>query len=193
MQQAKKAGKVLIADEFGMGDTKVLASLMDEVIRNGTSGGLLWGIRSHRRDGGFYFHDESGGYASYHWPGFSSGNEIDERKLLQILREKAYQIRGLTVPPVPIPQPAPVLLEIKSADDIIWRGSTGASGYDIERAENPGGPWVLVGKNIEDAAKSRKLFSDKSAQKGTTYYYRVRAKNASGETEYSNVQKLLVK
>ena len=95
MRQAKKAGKVLIADEFGMGDTKVLVSFMDEVIRNGTSGALLWGIRSHRRDGGFYFHDESGGYVSYHWPGFSSGDKVDERNLLRILREKAYQIRGV--------------------------------------------------------------------------------------------------
>ena len=85
-----------------------------------------------------------------------------------------------------------MILEIKSADDIIWRGSAGASGYDIERAEHPGGPWVLVGKNIEDAAKNRKLFSDKSVQKGVTYYYRVRAKNSSGETGYSNIQKVLV-
>jgi hypothetical protein len=191
-QRAESANKVLIVDEFGMGPTDALASLMDEVIRNGTSGALLWGVRSHRRDGGFYFHDESGGYASYHWPGFSSGDRIDERNLLKVLREKAYQIRGLTVPPVPIPEPAPVLLAIKSADDIIWRGSAGASGYDIERAENPDGPWELVGKNIEDAAKSRKLFSDKSVQKGVTYYYRVRAKNASGETAYSNIQKVLV-
>jgi len=191
-ERAKSANKVMIADEFGMGTTDVLISFMDEVMQNGTSGALLWGVRSHRRDGGFYFHNESGGYASYHWPGFSSGDEIDERNLLRILREKAYQIRGLTVPAVPIPAPAPVLLEIKSADDIIWRGSVGASGYDIERAENPGGPWGLVGKNIEDAAKSRKLFSDKSVQKGVTYYYRVKAKNASGETEYSNIQKLLV-
>lgn len=175
-----------------MGTTDVLISFMDEVIRNGTSGALLWGVRSHRRDGGFYFHNESGGYASYHWPGFSSADEIDERNLLRVLREKAYQIRGITIPAVPIPEPAPVLLEIKSADDIIWRGSAGASGYDIERAENPGGPWVLVGKNIEDAAKSRKLFSDKSVQKGVTYYYRVKAKNSSGETAYSNIQKVLV-
>jgi hypothetical protein len=191
-QRAKSANKVLIADEFGMGTTKVLTAFMDEVIQNGTSGALLWGIRSHRRDGGFYFHDESGGYASYHWPGFSSGEKIDERKLLQILRAKAYQIRGLTIPPVPIPEPAPVLPAIKSADDIIWRGSAGASGYDIERAENPDGPWELVGKNIEDAAKSRKLFSDKSVQKGVTYYYRVRSKNVSGETAYSNIQKVPV-
>ncbi len=191
-QRAKSANKVLIADEFGMGTTDVLISFMDEVIRNGTSGALLWGVRSHRRDGGFYFHNESGGYASYHWPGFSSADEIDERNLLRVLREKAYQIRGITIPAVPIPEPAPVLLEIKSADDIIWRGSAGASGYDIERAENPGGPWVLVGKNIEDAAKSRKLFSDKSVQKGVTYYYRVKAKNSSGETAYSNIQKVLV-
>ena len=125
-------------------------------------------------------------------PAFHRAMKFDEKNLLRILREKAYQIRGLAVPPVPIPQPAPVLLEIKSADDIIWRGSAGASGYDIERAENPDGPWGLVGKNIEDAAKNRKLFSDKSVQKGVTYYYRVKAKNASGETEYSNIQKVLV-
>jgi hypothetical protein len=192
-QRAESARKALIADEFGMGDTDVLISFMDEVVRNGTSGALLWGVRAHRRDGGFYFHNESGGYASYHWPGFSSGDRIDEKILLQVLREKAYQIRKLTVPAMPIPTPAPVLFTIKSADDIRWRGSTGASGYDIERAENPGGPWRQVGENVEDAVKSRNLFSDKSAQKGRTYYYRVKAKNISGETEYSNIQKVSVK
>ena len=104
-----------------MGNTKVLTALMDEVIQDGTSGALLWGIRSHRRDGGFYYHDESGGYASYHWPGYQSGDKVDERNLLKVLREKAYQIRGETIPPVPIPEPVPLLLAIKSADDYLAR------------------------------------------------------------------------
>ncbi|MBN1766474.1 MAG: AGE family epimerase/isomerase [Sedimentisphaerales bacterium] len=187
-QQTKAAGKVLIADEFGMGDTEVLVKFMDEVIRNGTSGALLWGIRSHRRDGGFFFHGESGGYASYHWPGFASADNIDEKNLLHTLRQKAYQIRGLPEPPLPVPTPTPHLLPIHSVDDILWRGSTGAAVYDIERAETPKGPWKIVGKGIEDAVPDRRLFGNITAPKGKTYYYRIKGRNISGETDYSNIQ-----
>ena len=46
-------------------------------IEDGIAGALLWSLRFHRRDGGFYWHMEvgTGGnfYKAYHWPGFDSG------------------------------------------------------------------------------------------------------------------------
>ncbi|MCG6923140.1 MAG: hypothetical protein LJF15_18950, partial [Acidobacteria bacterium] len=46
---------------------------------------LVWSLRSHRREGGFYWHSEpfgSGLFKAYHWPGFASGDDYDERDLL---------------------------------------------------------------------------------------------------------------
>jgi hypothetical protein len=49
------------------------------------AGALVWSLRSHRREGGFYWHSEpfgSGLFKAYHWPGFASGDDYDERDLL---------------------------------------------------------------------------------------------------------------
>jgi len=57
-----------------MSDTPTLRRFIEALISNDVSGGLLWGLRPHRGDGGFYYHNESGTvYNSYHWPGFAAG------------------------------------------------------------------------------------------------------------------------
>jgi len=179
---ANRHSKVLIADEFGLGKTENLLDLMNEIIANGTSGGLLWGIRSHRRDGGFYWHDEGGGYKSYHWPGFPSGSFQDEKVLLDILCSKAYEIRRIPAerrtPPM-----APVLLPIMEGK-ISWQGSAGASGYDIQRTTGEGNDWITVGSDITDD-KEPPLFLDSTAVKGSRY--RVSAKNVAGVSPMSNI------
>jgi mannan endo-1,4-beta-mannosidase len=177
--------KALIIDEFGMSEKDTLISLMDEMIRNGTSGGFLWGIRGHRRDGGFYYHNENGSkYNSYRWPGFSNAHHIDEQFLLNTLRTNAYKMRQIPVPPIQRPSFAPVMLPISSPLDIKWKGVTGARYYDIERSDNPVDGWQLVGKNIEDGAYNRDLFKD-TVVYGNTYYYRVQAINEAGRSPFS--------
>lgn len=69
-----------------------------------------------------------------------------------------------------------------------WRGSTGASGYDIERAPTPAGPWTLIATNVSDADVAyRPLYSDTTARPGETWWYRVTGHNASGRSPASNV------
>jgi hypothetical protein len=88
---------------------------------------------------------------------------------------------------MPVPD-APLLLPISDVRKINWRGSTGARYYDIERSEGRNGPWTTVGTDVSDAVKNFvALFDDFSADVGTSYYYRVIAKNVSGSSLPSNV------
>lgn len=61
--------------EFGLLDAQQLNAIMQSIVHsevNGAqaAGGLIWGFRGHRHDGGFYWHKESTGHYSYHLPGF---------------------------------------------------------------------------------------------------------------------------
>lgn len=175
--------------EVGFIDTPSMRTLCDIMIENGSSGVLVWSLRPHDRDGGFYWHAEPHGnfYKAYHWPGFESGDEYGEIELLKLAHQKAFQIRGLAMPPLEAPQ-APFLLPIDDHAFISWRGSAGALGYDIERAASADGPWVLAGKDISDAAVQYKpLFSDVAVDIGASYYYRVKAKNTAGVSSSSNI------
>ncbi|MCA9734558.1 MAG: hypothetical protein H6696_09560 [Deferribacteres bacterium] len=183
--------KPYIIGEFGFESTASLEMVIDKIINTPEiSGGLIWSLRSHREEGGFYWHSEPLGmgiYKSYHWPGFASGNSYDERNFLAMLREKAFSIQRLEAPVIPVPQ-APVLLPITEIYKINWQGSVGASGYNIERATGTNGPWEQIGFNISDAALPYfPLFHDESAKIEETYYYRTQAINASGFSAYSNV------
>ena len=183
--------KPYIIGEFGFQSTTALEQVVNKLINTPEiAGGLIWSLRSHREEGGFYWHSEPMGlgiYKAYHWPGFTSGNSYDEKDFLQMYRQKAHEIRGKNTPAVSTPQ-APELLPIKSVYNINWKGSVGAAGYIIERTETETGPWITVGYNISDAATPYfSLFHDVSAKKGASYYYRVTAQNASGSSEPSNI------
>jgi hypothetical protein len=175
--------KAYLLGEFGFIPTENVRQVLDTVIQNGTAGALLWSLRYHSREGGFYWHSEPFGlglYKAYHWPGFPSGEAFDEIGLLKVVREKAFAIQGALAPPLE-PPAAPSLLPISSVAAISWQGSAGAASYSIERAEKPGGPWVLAGMNVDDTSHPYKpLFADSYAAAGKTYYYRVRAWNSAG-------------
>ena len=77
-----KGKKALVVDEFGLGSTENLTSLMDTICNSGISGGLLWSIRSHGRDGGWYYHNEGGTKVnSFHVPGYADGFHYDETRM----------------------------------------------------------------------------------------------------------------
>ena len=191
--------KPLMIDEFGLGSVDSLHRLMAEIRDDGIVGGLLWSIRGHRRDGGFFYHNEGGtAVNSYHWPGFATGDAYDERRVLELLRIEAYAIRGEAPPPLSRPSPAPILIRTGTA--FTWRGSTGASSYTLERATAPGGPWQLLAGGLvdstvvdvrayEDQRRSAPevLYVDADAPPGQHCWYRIKALNAAGETDYSNV------
>lgn len=185
-EQLAKDKKPYYIGEFGLNSLENLKTIVDTVINSNLSGILLWSLRFHNRDGGFYMHLEKNGFGSYRFPGFTSGNTYNEKKMIDFMRAKAYEIDGRKVPPLGIPQP-PKLLPIKDIYSISWQGSVGASSYIIERKESGNDIWLVVADSVTDAdAAYRPLFMDTSAVLKHQYYYRVIAKNESGRSEPSN-------
>jgi hypothetical protein len=184
-----KGKKPYVVGEFGFVSTDKMEEAMKAIQDSGATGGLLWSLRFRNRDGGFYWHSEpSGGnqYKAFHWPGSPIGAAYDEIKLLAQVRRDAFAIRGLIPPPVPAPAP-PRLLPINDAAAIAWQGSVGADTYRIERAPKASGPWTIAGDDIDESfSPYRPMFDDELAPEGG-WYYRVRAKNAAGISEPSNV------
>lgn len=190
--------KPMLVDEFGLATVSNIRELMGAIRSDGVSGGLLWSLRVHRRDGGFFYHNEGGTpINSFHYPGFGAGHDYDETQLLDLLRTEAFAIRGLPAPAPTPPTPAPVLLRTRDGG-FTWRGSTGASHYSIDRADASGGPWATVADGLQDSVVGDvkdfeahsdgspiALWHDESAVHGRTYYYRVRGYNPAGATEFS--------
>jgi hypothetical protein len=190
-------------DEFGLGTTENLRELMKTIRESGIAGGLMWSIRAHRRDGGWYYHNEGGTpINSFHVPGFSAGFVYDEVRILELLRKEAYLIRGIPAPEVEKPAPAPVLYLKK--DGFTWRGSTGAAYYTIERAESADGPWKIAATGLEDSvlgevakfeespsgSEPLTLYADETADSEKTYFYRIKGVNVGGDSGYSEVVKV---
>jgi hypothetical protein len=157
--------------------------------QEGMAGTCLWSMYFRHQEGGFYWHQIMTFPAvwSYHSPGFPSADAQREIGLMGIMREAGFKIQGLPVPPVPVPE-APHLLPISEVPMFSWRGSVGAIGYDIQRAEQNNGPWTTIAQNVSDADIAyRPLFSDTTAVSGQSYSYRIIARNQSGASQPSNV------
>lgn len=189
-RQMSRGKKAYFVEEFGFEYNAKIRELLDYVIEDGISAAMIWSLRSHKREGGFYWHSEPDGdgqFRAYHWPGFDSGRGYFEKSMFDLMRQKAFEIRGLPVPPVEKPAP-PKLLAIADVSAINWQGSAGASGYRIERAESPDGSWEVIARRVSDAdVEYNPLFHDPTAQIGKTYRYRVAAENEAGCSAPSNV------
>jgi hypothetical protein len=64
-----------VIGEFGFVGTSAVERVLDDAIESGISGALVWSLRFHRHEGGFYWHSEplgGGLFKAYHWPGFAS-------------------------------------------------------------------------------------------------------------------------
>ena len=184
-----KGKKPYFVGEFGFVSTDAFRLFFDTVLREGICGALVWSLRSHAREGGFYWHSEPLGgdiYKSYHWPGFRSGAGYDEANVLALMKQKAYEIRGLSIPG-PTRPGVPHLLEISHPAFISWQGSAGATSYRVDRSESADGPWDELAAEADDAAMQyRPLFCDATAVPGKSYFYRVTAENAGGLSNPSN-------
>jgi predicted phage tail protein len=86
-------------------------------------------------------------------------------------------------PPVPgAPSDLGAVVIDTSTIDLGWTASGGlVDGYHIERSLTPGSGFVAV----DTVAGGMTVFQDTSLESGTTYYYRVRARNISGFSDYS--------
>ena len=184
-RQMTRGKKPYIVGEFGIVPTEDIRMITDTVINQGLSGAMIWSLRFRNRDGGFYHHYEYNNFEAYRWPGFPSGDFYDERNVLTLLRDKAHEIDGTTTERLPVPA-VPRLLEIKDAAEISWQGSTGAESYIVERKSETDTVWTVVGPDVDESRyQYRPLFSDESAEPGKQYLYRVKAKNETGESGYS--------
>lgn len=198
--EALKGQRPLFVGEFGPyidGKMFTHENVVDETrkfleyVRSepGIPGALIWSMYFHHRDGGFYWHQIMTYPAvwSYHWPGFPSADAQREIGIMAAMREAGFKIQGKAVPPVPVPD-APEMLPVSGGVPLLaWRGSAGASGYDIERAPRADGPWVAIATDVSDADIAyRPLFSDTAAKVGEAWFYRAIARNASGASRPSN-------
>ncbi|MFZ1290446.1 MAG: hypothetical protein WAR79_10155 [Melioribacteraceae bacterium] len=183
--------KVYVIGEYGFLGTSAIEQISNFIIENKEiAGGLIWSLRSHRKEGGFYWHSEPLGgdiFKAFHYPGFTSGLQYNEENFLKMFRKKAFEIRNEILPKIEKPN-SPKLLAINKNSKISWQGSIGAKFYDVERSESIDGIWETVGYNISDAEQYyTSLFNDNNAEIGKNYFYRIIAKNLSGNSEPSNV------
>lgn len=186
-QAMARGRKPYVVGEYGIIPLQDLRALTDTIINQDLAGGMVWSLRFHNREGGFYNHYEYGRAEAYRWPGFVNGDAYDERLALSFLRDRAYRIDGALPPRLPVPEP-PVLLPIADPAHISWQGSTGAESYRVERREEGDPDWQAVAAGADESrAECRPLFDDESAVPGKRYFYQVKAANESGTSAPSNI------
>ena len=185
-QKRAKGKKPYVIGEYGIVLTQDIRAITDTIIHQGISGGMLWSLRFREREGGFYNHYEYNRVSAYRWPGFSNGEMYDERMVLSIMREKAFEIDGATQPRLPVPQ-QPTLLGFNDVSSVSWQGSVGAQSYIVERRDADSTEWRILATDVDESRyQNRPLFCDTSAEFGRKYFYRVRARNESGVSGPSN-------
>jgi hypothetical protein len=186
----RAAGKrVYLVGEFGFVTTEGMRSVIDETIADEKiSGALIWSLRFHNQDGGYYWHHEPFGgdfFKAYHWPGGPAGEPYDEARFMRLVRAKAYEIRKQSAPPLSLPSP-PEIISVTDGGIVRWRGATGAANYDLQHQAGRKGQWKTIAFQLtDDAAQYRPLGVDEFAQPGESYSYRLLARNEKGMSKAS--------
>ena len=182
--------KPFIVGEVGYLLAPDVRNLLSAAVTEGVPGIMLWSLRGHREAGGFWQHYDGKRdgveYWAYHWPGFEINNGYDEIEIMQEVYKNAFLINGMIAPALPIPQP-PTLYPINGT--INWKGSVGASKYDIHRSLD-NNTWETIATDVTDMYKDYSyppLYKSDKVLIG--YYYRLIAKNSSGSSSPSNVMK----
>ncbi len=181
--------KVYMAGEFGFVSTEAMRAIMDAIVKApAVAGGLIWSLRFHNQDGGYYWHHEPWGgdfFKAYHWPGGPAGAPYDEPRFMKLVRAKAYEIQNRPAPALAAPA-APDLFSVTDGGIVTWRGSVGAATYELQRADQSSGPWQIVASQLTDDATSyRPLAIDEFTQAGQAYFYRLVAQSEAGASKPS--------
>jgi len=185
-KELSKNKKPYFVGEFGLTAPANIKAIVDSAINDDVSGIMIWSLRFHNRDGGFYMHRENNGNGPFRFPGFQSGEVYNEKEIIDFMRTRAFEVDGVKVPKIPIPA-APILLDIKDIYNISWQGSVGASSYKLQRRESNSNNWITLSDKIVDAdAAYKPLFMDEAAEIDKEYFYRVFAQNESGISDPSN-------
>ncbi len=107
------------------------------------------------------------------------GPEINK----QIIPDEAFVGEFTTAPPAIPTNLAASAVSFKEIG-LIWQdNSSGIAAFEVYRALNAGGPFVI----IHTTATGTTSFSSTSLQSNTTYYYKLKAISAGGESAYTNV------
>ena len=167
--------------EFGMWRVADTEKLLRLVLDQPIEGALIWGMRGHNRDGGFYHHVERAPFESYHFPGFASGVGYDEQLHIDLMRRLAYGARNLPVPPIPTPPP-PALNGVTPQGAVSFRGSVGSRDYTIERQSSQSGAWEIVADHFDETRIAYRPFVDPAPPVGQKVRYRVVAVNETGRS-----------
>ena len=179
-REKARGKKPYFVGEFGFIPTAEMKQILDTVVASGISGIMVWSLRTHNRDGGFYYHENA-----YRWPGFPSGDAWDERNVTRLFREEAARVNG-NHPAAASPPATPSMILPESPWKISWQGAAGASSYLIERKAEEEGFWQVITPRASDADIGyRPLYADTTARPGVRYFYRIRARNEAGYSDLS--------
>lgn len=202
--EAIDAQKVYLIGEFGLRDAQGLDDIMQAAVHTEHKGAravgaFIWGFRGHRHNGGFYWHKEYTGHYSYHLPGFPEGEPNEEQAVVDLVRKAQAQMNGEdSAPPLPAPE-APILRAIVDPRERInFMGAPLGRTYRIERATDKTGPWQVIADNVSDGIQEYRpleqaIVKDETPMvPGQMYFYRVIAKNESGESAPSNIQPVVL-
>lgn len=191
--------KAYLIGEYGLKPYKGMDAIMQAAVNhdvNGASavGAFIWGYRGHRHNGGFYWHKEgNSSHYSYHLPGFAEGDDNEELKVTQLVREAQAQMNGVNKPfPLAVPEP-PIFRTISPDRKFTWMGSPLGRSYNVERKMSSSNNWTVIAEKISDGRnrfdpQMDVLFQDKAQLvSGELYDYRIVAVNESGQSKPSNI------
>lgn len=200
-------GKVFLVAEIGFRQYDV-EPVFDHVLQNkDISGVLVWSLRYHARDGGFYTHaeDPNGQNFPVHIPEFDANTAIgfgpDDKTFSKMIREYGLKMAGLdpSLVKFPLPVPAKPIQSTSSlpsttlsTSNIRWFGSAWAASYQIRRRVvtkfKTEEDWVLVAANASDAFiyDAKTMFVDRSALNGVLYEYEIKPTSVDGILNHAN-------
>lgn len=122
-----------------------------------------------------FYENGGGALATLSWSSPSLAKEI-------IPQSQLYPAAGGGTPPA-APSNLTATSPRKKVIDLAWSDNSGdETGFKIERATNAAGPFT----QIATVAANVRTYRNSGLSSGTTYHYRVRATNGSGDSAYSN-------
>lgn len=155
--------KVFVLGEFGF-EFGLVSNIYQRTLDDPRiTGALVWSLRAHSRDGGFYIHSEgSNGYWSYHVPGFPSTNDgfsVDDIKVAPLVRKFGLLMDGKSEwSDWPVPGKGAAIKDpYITPKRLKWFGSAWAASYMVFIKKNTGAyanRWQLRTSFVTDAVKS---------------------------------------
>ena len=174
---ATNAGKAFIVGEFDWNDANggdTLSNFLASVQANPeVAGDAFWELWSHGDQYGYVSGDKQ---YTVHYPGDTAAM----RSSVQLLRSYAYRMMNRPVPPDSIAGTPLLETVIRNGTNntLIWRGTTVAASYTIERSQiGPNGPWSVICARC--ATDNDTPWVDTHVPVGPLWY-RVTAYNLSG-------------